>query len=111
MNRLLPILLLFVVAASAEAGPLRRRPANCGPVGCGTAIAVDNSSAQAVADANARSGQNAHRGGHYAYEGVGWGTTPGAALAACCDNGRPVVDQGVARSADGRYFACRRYAR
>lgn len=111
MKYLLPILLLFLVASSADAGPLRRRPAQCGPGGCGTAVGVDNSSAQAVAETNARTGTSAHRGGNYSYEGVGWGSTPEKALAACCSNGRPVVDQGVARSADGRWYACRRYAR
>lgn len=113
MNRyLLALLLLALFATNAQAGPFRRRssPATCSGGSCG-APAGDTSSAQGVAEIQARTGRMGHPGGNSSYEGVGMGMTPAAALANCCTNGRPVVDQGVAQSADGRWFACKRYAR
>jgi hypothetical protein len=42
------------------------------------------------------------------YEGVGWGSTPQAALSKCCYSGRrPMVAQAVARGRDGNYYAVR----
>ena len=113
------LLLALVVAASlcttAEAGPFRRRsssPATCtGPNCSGGAAAGDTSTAQGVAEIQARTGRMAHHGGNSSYEGVGMGGSPEAALANCCNNGRAVVDQGTARGADGRWYACRRYSR
>jgi len=67
--------------------------------------------AQGVAEIQAAAGVMSHHGGNAGYEGVGVGSTPEAALANCCNNGRPVVDQGVAQGRDGRWYACRRYAR
>ncbi len=68
------------------------------------------SSAQGVAEIQASNCRMSHHGGNYAYEGVGSGPTPEAALRSCCTNGRAVVDQGVARGSDGRWYACKRYA-
>jgi hypothetical protein len=53
----------------------------------------------------------AHHGGNSSYEGVGMGGSHEAALANCCNKGRAVVDQGVARGSDGRFYPCKRYAR
>jgi hypothetical protein len=113
-------LLLALVAAAclcttAEAGPFRRRslsPQTCtGPNCSGGAAAGDTSTAQGVAEIQARSGRMAHHGGNSSYEGVGMGGSPEAALANCCNNGRAVVDQGTAQGRDGRWYACKRYAR
>lgn len=108
----------------AEAGPFRRsttttRTETCTSGSCGTSTSVERSrtvvrgtsTAQGVAEIQAAEGRRAHHGGNTSYEGVGSGPTPEAALANCCSNGRPVVDQGVALGRDGRWYACRRYAR
>ena len=72
----------------------------------------DTSTAQGVAEIQARLGRVGHHGGNSGYEGCGSGPTPQAALNNCCfsRNGWPVVDQGVAFG-HGRWFACRRYGR
>jgi hypothetical protein len=96
-------LLLAGLAAPAEAGPFRRRG---GGVGGGPAPG-DVSTAQAVADHMARIGRVGHWGGHPANEGVGMGSSPAAALRSCCYYGRiRIRDQGVARGANGMFFAC-----
>ena len=112
------VLLALVVAAclctTAEAGPFRRRsssPQICTGPNCGRAAAGDTSTAQGVAEIQARSGRMAHHGGNSSYEGVGMGGSHEAALANCCNKGRAVVDQGVARGSDGRFYPCKRYAR
>ncbi len=72
----------------------------------------DTSTAQGVAEIQARQGRVGHHGGNRGYEGCGSGPTPQAALDNCCysRNGWPVIDQGVAFG-HGRWFACRRYGR
>lgn len=72
----------------------------------------DTSTAQGVAEIQARQGRVGHHGGNAGYEGCGSGPTPQAALANCCysRNGWLVIDQGVAFG-HGRWFACRRYGR
>lgn len=71
-----------------------------------------NSTAQGVAELMARSGSCRHFGGNRGYEGVGMGSTPESALGNCCysRSGMRVVDQGVAHR-NGRWYACKRYAR
>jgi hypothetical protein len=72
-----------------------------------------NSTAQGVAEMMARSGSCRHFGGNSGYEGVGMSSSgPEAALNACCysRSGMRVVDQGVAFR-NGRWYACKRYAR
>lgn len=75
-------------------------------------VSSDTSTAQGVAEIQARLGRVGHHGGNRGYEGCGSGPTPEAALANCCysRNGWPVIDQGVAFG-HGRWFACRRYGR
>jgi hypothetical protein len=70
------------------------------------------STAQGVAEIQARQGRVGHYGGNRGHEGCGSGPTPEAALSNCCysRNGWPVIDQGVAYG-HGRWFACRRYGR
>ncbi len=74
------------------------------PAGC------SNSTAQGVAEIQARLGRVGHYGGNTGYEGCGSGPTPESALANCCysNSGMAVVDQGTAYG-HGRWFACKRY--
>jgi hypothetical protein len=70
------------------------------------------STAQGVAEMMARSGQCRHFGNPAGgYEGVGMGGSPDSALGNCCysRSGMRVFDQGVARGANGRWYACKRY--
>jgi hypothetical protein len=115
---------ILALDSVAEAGPFRRSVATsntqaCTSGSCGTTTSVERSrtvvrgtsTAQGVAEIQAAEGRRAHHGGNTGYEGVGSGPTPEAALANCCSNGRAAIDQGVAQSRDGRWYACRRYAR
>jgi hypothetical protein len=109
---LLALALAALLTSTAEAGPFRRRSsatATCTGPNCSGG--GDTSTAQGVAEIQARTGRMGHPGGNSSYEGVGVGGSPAAALASCCNNGRAVIDQGVARGADGRYYACKRYSR
>ena len=115
--------LLLVGADSAQAGPWRRTVARsstqtCTSGDCGrssttersrTVIRGSTATAQGVAELQAAAGSVGHHGGNRGFEGVGCGSTPEAALNACCNNGASVVDQGVARGIDDRYYACKRY--
>lgn len=110
MTRLLLILVLLSVAApEAHAWPRRRSSSSSSrysaPVG------GDTSTAQGVAEIQARLGRVGHFGGNSGYEGCGSGPTPEAALANCCysRSGMAVVDQGVAQGAGGQWYACKRY--
>lgn len=119
---------LFLLAAlafltsSAEAGPFRRSVTKTTASACvgghcntasvrtvergnGGAQAHGVRSAQAHAEAMAASGVMVHASSHPGFEGVGYGSTPERALAACCNNGGEVIDQGVAYG-HGRWFAC-----
>lgn len=74
-------------------------------------VQATTATAQGVANIMAREGRMRHMGGNpHSYEGVGTGSTPDQALKNCCYSGqKTVVDQGVAQSPSGRWFACRRY--
>lgn len=124
MRVLMAMVAVLVIDAVAYGGPFRRsvtttRAETCTSGSCGTTTSVERSrtvvrgtsTAQGVAEIQAAEGRRAHHGGNTSYEGVGSGPTPEAALRNCCSNGRPVVDQGVAQGRDGRWYACRRYAR
>jgi hypothetical protein len=68
------------------------------------------SGAQADADTMAATGRLRHSGRAGCREGIGCGSTPDRALAACCYWGRYAVrEQAVARGANGRWFAVVRY--
>ena len=118
MNRiLLAMAALVIFAASAEAGPFRRtvtttRASTCTGGSCSSASSrtVTRGGAQGHAEAMAASGSMVHAASHPGYEGVGVGSTPGAALGACCNNGGQVLDEGTAQGRDGRWYACRRYS-
>lgn len=103
---------LVLMAIPAQAGPFRRKPAATTYATCtGPNCGGDTSTAQGVAEIQARNRRMAHHGGNSSYEGVGMGSTPESALANCCNKGGRVIDQGVARGADGNYYACKRYSR
>jgi len=110
LHLILALALVSLLAATAEAGPFRRRSSSttCTGPNCSGG---DTSTAQGVAEIQARAGRMSHHGGNSSYEGVGMGMSPQAALNNCCNNGRAVIDQGVARGAYGRFYACKRYAR
>ena len=107
MVRVLIIALVCLACVEAHAGPFRRR--SSGTVSA--PVSGDTSTAQGVAEIQARRCAMGHCGGNTSYEGVGMGMSPQAALNNCCNNGRPVIDQGVAQGSDGRWYACKRYAR
>ncbi len=96
---------LFVLIAVLGAGIAH------GQQPCSTC--ADNSTAQGVASLMARHRSCRHFGGNRGYEGVGMGSTPEQALNNCCysRSGMRVVDQGVVRGSDGRWYACKRFGR
>lgn len=67
--------------------------------------------AQGVANHLASIGRIGHFGGNpYAYEGVGMGSSPQAAISNCCYyNRRPLADSGVCQGSNGMWYACCRY--
>lgn len=75
--------------------------------------AGNNGSAQAVAEACAREGRLAHRGGHYGHEGLGMASTKEGAYRNCCfaNSGMADADVGFAQGSNGMWYCCRRYAR
>lgn len=68
------------------------------------------SSAQNVANHMANLCRIGHFGGNSGYEGVGCGSTPYAAEMSCCFRQRMQPREvGIARGANGLYYACCRY--
>jgi len=119
MRRILMAMALALLATSADAGPFRRsvtttRASTCSGTSCSSAstrTVTRGGGAQAHAEAMAAAGSMVHAASHGAtYEGVGVGGSPAAALASCCNNGGAVLEEGVARGRDGRWYACRRYS-
>ena len=118
MRFLMALAAVALLSASAHAGPFRRsvtttRASTCVGGSCSSASSrtVTRGGAQGHAEAMAASGSMVHAASHGAtYEGVGVGSTPGAALASCCNNGGAVLEEGVAQGRDGRFYACRRYS-
>ena len=118
MRRIVIAVALSLIATSADAGPFRRsvtttRASTCTGGSCSTASSrtVTRGGAQGHAEAMAAAGSMVHAASHGStYEGVGVGSTPGAALGACCNNGGTVLEEGTAQGRDGRWYACRRYS-
>jgi hypothetical protein len=125
-NFLLAIAMVAAICGAAEAGPFGRRTVTtttaqtCTSGVCGSSTTTERSrtvtrghtaTAAGVAELQAAECSCRHHGGNAGFEGVGCGSSPQAALVACCSNGRPVIDEGVAQGRDGRFYACRRYAR
>lgn len=75
-----------------------------------TSVKAEGLSAQGSAEMSARMGRMAHRGGRYAFEGVGFSTrSADDAIRNCCYWGkRTAVEIGVARGRSG-WYACVRY--
>ena len=116
---LMAIVALVLLGNAAHAGPWRRsvtttRASACTGGQCSSAstrTVTRGGGAQGHAEAMASSGSLVHAQSHGAtYEGVGVGGSPGAALAACCNNGGAVLEEGTAQGRDGRWYACRRYS-
>ena len=108
MNLKSLILLLAIASLSCGTAEARRRSySSFRSVPSGHS----NKTAQDVAECQAHLGVCAHFGGNAGYEGCGCAHTPEAALRSCCysNSGMPVVDQGVALSKNGMYYACKRY--
>lgn len=103
----LVLVVALALADVAEARGRWRRSSSYGAVSAGG----DTSTAQGVAEIQARIGRVGHFGGNSGYEGCGSGPTPEAALRSCCysNSGMTVVDQGVAQGAGGQWYACKRY--
>jgi hypothetical protein len=117
MRFLMAILAVAMLTTTAHAGPFRRsvtttRASSCVGGNCSTASTrTVTRGAQGHAEAMAASGSMVHAASHGStYEGVGVGGSPGAALAACCNNGGTVLEEGTAQGRDGRWYACRRYS-
>jgi len=118
MRFLMAIAVVAVLSASAHAGPFRRtvtttRASSCVGGSCSLASSrtVTRGGAQAHAESMAAAGSMVHAASHgNTYEGVGVGGSPAAALRACCNNGRVVLEEGTAQGRDGRWYACRRYS-
>jgi len=102
-------LLLLMLALPAHAGPLglfAKRTRSTGQAShTGSSLTAYES-----ASISARAGVAAHRGGVYAFEGVGFSTAgPDAALRNCCYYGqRAIVESAVVQGSRG-WFACVRY--
>ena len=101
------ILLLAIMALPAQAGPFglfrpRQRPA---AQSSGSSLSAHES-----ASLSAQIGVCAHRGGVYAFEGVGYSSVSAdQALRNCCYYGqRTIVESAVVRG-DRGWFACVRY--
>ena len=119
MRCLMAIVAVVVLSGAAHAGPFSRRvtttrASSCTGGSCSSAstrTVTRGGGAQAHAESMAASGSMVHAASHGAtYEGVGVGGSPAAALASCCNNGGAVLEEGVARGRDGRWYACRRYS-
>ena len=104
------IVALVVVASVADAGPFRRRSSG-GSSYASVPSGGSNATAQGVAEACARDGRLAHRGGNSGYEGLGMGPTREAAYRSCCfaSSGMADADVGYAQMANGYWVCCRRY--
>jgi len=117
MRFLMAVVAVAVLSGAAHAGPFSRRvtttrASSCTGGNCSSASTRTVSrGAQAHAESMAASGSMVHAASHGAtYEGVGVGGSPDAALAACCNNGGAVLEEGTAQGRDGRWYACRRYS-
>jgi len=121
-NKVLVVIAVLAVSSYAQAGPfglISRRGGNYNNGGTQQSTTTYNrpvaqaflGSAQGVANYLANLGRIGHFGGNpYAYEGVGMGGSPQAAIQNCCYYGRrQIADQGVAQGTNGMWYACCRY--
>lgn len=106
------------MAGTAEAGPFRRGRRTSGVANYSTGSyqqsGGDTSTAQGVAEIQARTGRMGHYGGNRGREGVGMGSTRESAINNCCfhpSNGRRdakinIADVGAAQGSNGMWYAC-----
>ena len=100
MRFFMAIVAVAVLSGAAHAGPFRRsvtttRATSCTGGQCSSASTrtVSRGGAQGHAEAMASSGSLVHAASHgNTYEGVGVGSTPAAALGACCNNGGAICE-------------------
>lgn len=118
MKRFVVLALSLVAVSSIQAGPfgLFRRGGsnynnNAGTTYNHPVAHAFLGSAQGVANHMATILRIGHFGGNpYAYEGVGMGGSPQAAIQNCCYYGRrTIADQGVCQGSNGMWYACCRY--
>lgn len=101
------LIALLCLASCVQAGPFGLfKPAQKTTRSTGG----NNLSAYESASISAQQGRMAHRGGCYAYEGVGFSpVSPDAAMRNCCFYGqRTIVESAVVRGSNG-WYACIRY--
>jgi hypothetical protein len=114
MFRISTAVIVVLLLASAAHAAGRRRYYTATPMVSTSTHAYSSGStatAQGVAELQASNCRMGHYGGNSGYEGVGMGSSPEDALGRCCysNSGMRVIDQGVARGRDGRWYACKRY--
>lgn len=101
------LLVLILLSCAMPAAHARPRWRSGGSSYAAAPVGGDTSTAQGVAEIQARLGRVGHFGGNSGYEGCGSGPTPESAIRNCCYYGRiRIVDQGVAQGAGGQWFAC-----
>lgn len=106
------LLLVLVMAQSAVAGPFSwlRRSTNVVRRPVSRVVSGGFATAQAVANHMARIGRVGHFGGNKGYEGCGSGSSPRAAEWNCCYRHQMTPKEvGVAKGANGMWYACCRY--
>jgi hypothetical protein len=109
-KKICTLIVAAAFAMEACAGPFGLVRRGVGNTGGGGGY-VDTSSAQSVANYLASSQRVGHFGGSYAFEGVGMGASPQAAINSCCKprfGGSP-REVGVAQGANGMFYACCRW--
>jgi hypothetical protein len=110
---LIAVLALTHVATAGPFGLVGRKPVNTNQQPQQTRFPVAYgafSSAQGVANHMATVLRIGHWGGNAGYEGCGCGATPHAAEMNCCFRNRMQPREvGIARGANGMYYACCRY--
>ena len=102
-------LVAFFLASDAYAWPRSRRSSTSSSYSA--PVGGDNSTAQGVAEACARTGRLAHMGGNSGHEGLGMASTREGAYRNCCfaNSGMADADVGYAQGSNGMWYCCRRY--
>jgi hypothetical protein len=105
---ILAVVAVAVCAGDAHAWPRRR---SSGSTYSAVPVGGDNTTAQGVAEACARTGRLAHMGGNSGYEGLGMASTREGAYRNCCfaSSGLADADVGYAQGSNGMWYCCRRY--
>lgn len=106
-------ILLFLIVIGLSTNICEARPRRTYTSYSAAYTAVDNSSAQGIANAMAERNYVGHFGGHgNGYEGCGSDYSQEQAYNNCCfarNSNLTTVDVGYAQGKNGRWFCCRRY--